>query len=78
MSYNDAKAIFDEGISKCILNQSPVPRKFISEQLSKYACDCFDGPDRVNEIMAEYFSVKNMETKTELVQLIDSYINEVI
>lgn len=78
VSYNNAKVMFDEGISKYILNQSSVPRSFISEQLSKYASDEFDGPDRINEIMAEYFSIKNSSTKTELVEFIESYISEVI
>lgn len=78
MTYNKAKEIFDDGISNYILNQSSVPRGFISEQLSKYASDNFDGVNRINEIMAEYFSIKEASIKSELVQFIEMYINEVI
>lgn len=78
MSYNSAKEIFDRQISEYILNKSSLPRNFITEQLSKYASDEFDGPDRINEIMAEYFSIKDSNTKTEFVEFIESYISEVM
>lgn len=77
LSYNNAKEIFDSGISKYILNENSVPRRFISEQLSKYAADYFGGQDRMNEIMAEYFSIKNKNPKTELVKFIEDYIKGV-
>lgn len=77
MKYNRAKEIFDEGISKYILNQPLVSRKFISEQLGKYASNKFDGQNRINEIMAEYFTVKD-SNETELIKFIKKYISEVI
>ena len=76
LSYNNAKEMFDSGIENYILNNSSIPNRFIEHQLSGYAADSYIGVDRVNEIIAEYFSIKG-NSKTELVQFIEDYIKGV-
>jgi SPP1 gp7 family putative phage head morphogenesis protein len=76
LSYNNAKEMFDNGIENYILSKSSIPNRFIEDQLSGYAADSYIGIDRVNEIMAEYFSIKG-NSKTELVQFIEDYIKGV-
>lgn len=76
LSYNNAKEIFDSGIENYILSSSSIPNRFIENELSRYAADSYIGVDRVNEIIAEYFSIKG-NYKTELVQFIEDYIKGV-
>jgi SPP1 gp7 family putative phage head morphogenesis protein len=77
LSYNNAKEIFDSGIENYILSKSSIPNRFIENQLSGYAADSYIGIDRVNEIIAEYFSIRGNNNKTELVQFIEDYIKGV-
>lgn len=79
LSYNNAKEIFDSEIENYILSKSLTPNMFIEDQLSGYAADSYIGIDRVNEIIAEYFSIRdnNNNNKTELVQFIEDYIKGV-
>lgn len=76
LSYNNAKEMFDSGIENYILSKSSMPNRFIENQLSGYAADSYIGIDRVNELIAEYFSIKG-NSKTELVQFIEGYIKGV-
>lgn len=76
ISYNKAKEIFDNGISQYILSESVNAQSFICTELSKYAATRFDGIDRINEIMAEYFTAR--DNKSKVIQFINSYIKEVI
>lgn len=76
LSYNNAKEIFDSEIENYILSKSLTPNMFIEVQLSGYAADSYIGIDRVNEIIAEYFSIRD-NNKTELVQFIEDYIKGV-
>lgn len=76
LSYNNAKEMFDSGIENYILSKSSIPNRFIENQLSGYAADSYIGVDRVNEIIAEYFSIKG-DSRTELVQFIEDYIKGV-
>ncbi|WP_066677874.1 hypothetical protein ACT1UF_05615 [Clostridium septicum] len=76
VGYNNAKEMFDNGIQNYILSKSSMPNRFIENQLSGYAADSYIGINRVNEIIAEYFSVKG-NIKTELVQFIEAYIKGV-
>lgn len=78
ISYNKAKELFDNGIVEYIYQNDNFPYRFIENQLSEYAASKFKGETRVNEIIAEYFSVKDNVNKADLVKFIDNYIKEVI
>lgn len=78
ISYNRAKDVFDRGIEGYILSEGLMPINFIENQLSGYAASKFKGDTRINEIIAEYFSIKSKEQSSDLVRFIDNYIKEVI
>lgn len=78
ISYNKSKELFDNRIAEYICENDKIPDRFIENQLSRYAASEFKGETRINEIIAEYFTIKDNESKTDLIKFIDNYIKEVI
>lgn len=76
VEYNMAKEIFEEPINQYIINNSKVPNDIIAREISSYAFKKYKGINRVNEIMAEFFTIR--DTENDFVKLINENIREVI
>lgn len=76
ISYNKAKEEFDDGIADFINNNSNFNNDIIKKYISEYAFNSYRGPNRMNEVMAEFFAIKSSDNA--LINFIRDYIKEVI
>lgn len=72
MSYNNAKIIYEAALNDFLDNKNAMNGNYILENLSGYALSGYDygQGDKMNEVMAEWFTVRNEENPTELVSFI--------
>lgn len=76
ISYNKAKEEFDDGLADFINNSSNFNNDIIKKYISEYAFNNYRGPNRMNEVMAEFFAIKNSDN--ELINFIRDYIKGVV
>lgn len=73
ISYSKAKQKYEQGTIDYILSNREKKPNFVRDNLSIYADNNFDigGENRLNEVMAEWFTVKDGENPSELVKFIN-------
>ena len=76
LEYNKAKEVFEEPISEYILNNSKLPNQVIEKEISIYAYEKYKGVNRMNEVMAEYFTIRNKDS--EFIKFIGNHIREMM
>lgn len=80
IGYNEAKERFDKSIEEYIRNKDHIISRHINNNISGYAADefeknkIFNSNKRMNELMAEYFTVKDNDN--ELIKFINFKIKE--
>jgi hypothetical protein len=73
LSYNSAKIIYEAALNDFLDNKNAMNGNYILENLSNYASYDYDNNkqgNKMNEVMAEWFTVRNEENPTELVSFI--------